>query len=68
MSGDHWQKDHSIELILMDIMMPVMDGYEAMRLIRKNTHYAEVPIIASYRQSYETGQGHLLASWCLRLY
>lgn len=39
-------KDPSIELILMDIMMPVMDGYEAMRLIRKNSHYADVPIIA----------------------
>ncbi|NQX64402.1 response regulator [Paenibacillus qinlingensis] len=39
-------KDPSIELILMDIMMPVMDGYEAMRLIRKNNHYADVPIIA----------------------
>ncbi|MNG11013.1 Polar-differentiation response regulator DivK [compost metagenome] len=39
-------KDPSIELILMDIMMPVMDGYEAMRLIRKNNQYADVPIIA----------------------
>jgi two-component system chemotaxis sensor kinase CheA len=38
--------DPSIELILMDIMMPVMDGYEAMRLIRKNNQYADVPIIA----------------------
>ncbi|KRE92714.1 hypothetical protein ASG89_32870 [Paenibacillus sp. Soil766] len=39
-------KDSSVELILMDIMMPVMDGYEAMRLIRKNSQYADVPIIA----------------------
>ncbi|CAN7224342.1 ATP-binding protein [Paenibacillus sp. LjRoot153] len=39
-------KDSSIELILMDIMMPVMDGFEAMRLIRKNSQYADVPIIA----------------------
>lgn len=43
---DILEKDHSIELILMDIMMPVMDGYEAIRLIRKNSRYKDVPIIA----------------------
>ncbi len=35
-----------IELILMDIMMPVMDGYEAMRSIRKMDEYKDIPIIA----------------------
>ena len=34
------------DLILMDIMMPVMDGYEAMQLIKTNSATKEIPIIA----------------------
>ena len=46
MSLDRLAEEPDIDLIIMDIMMPVMDGYEAMEQIRKQQQHASLPIIA----------------------
>ncbi|HEX7815631.1 response regulator [Dyella sp.] len=38
--------NNDIELVLTDIMMPVMDGYETIKAIRMQPQYANLPIIA----------------------
>ena len=50
-----------IDLVLLDIQMPIMDGYEATKIIRSfNNKNAQIPIIAMTANAFEEDRKHAL--------
>jgi CheY-like chemotaxis protein len=59
---DVLDKDLSINIVLMDVMMPVMDGLEAMQRIRQNKLWKQLPIIALTAKAMKGDQEKCLAA------
>lgn len=62
MALDQLEKESDIALVIMDIMMPVMDGYEAIQKIRANPVYKDLPIIALTARSMPDEREKCLAA------
>ena len=43
---DLMEKNPELDVVLLDVMMPEMDGYQAMQEIRKQRKFKALPIIA----------------------
>ena len=63
-SGVSMAMTHRPDLILMDIQLPVLDGYEAARRIRANPDTHSIPIIAVTSYALSGDETKAIAAGC----
>ena len=55
-------ENKEIEIVLMDIMMPIMDGYETMEKIREKSIFKDLPILAITAKTGKKERGKCIKS------
>jgi len=61
--------DRKIDIVIMDLIMPELSGFELLKLIRSNRRYDDIPIIMftsmddveSYKKCYELGASDFIS-------
>ena len=51
----------AFDLILMDLQMPVMDGYEATKIIKSTPEYKDIPVFALTAHAFAEERDRCLA-------
>ncbi len=62
MALDVLEKDNNFDLVLMDIMMPIMDGYETMERMRKDIKLRNLPVIALTAKAMKNDRDKCIAA------
>ena len=59
-----WLKTHpnKVDIVLMDLQMPVMDGYEATRLIRRTPSLDSLPVVALTADAFKEQEEETIAA------
>ncbi len=57
-------KEFKPDLILLDIMMPVMDGYEVCNVLKKDANTATIPVVFLTGKDARDDQGRSFKSGC----
>ncbi len=56
------QNNDEVGLVFMDMMMPEMDGYEAIKVVKESADYPKVPVIAVTAQAMEGDREKCIAA------
>ncbi|MBR5162789.1 MAG: response regulator, partial [Schwartzia sp.] len=49
-------EEHPVSIILLDLVMPIMDGYEFLERLKRDERFRDIPVIATTARSESDGE------------